>query len=158
MAVKDVETILDQIETFLKANLGTKIVEINTEKADGITLATVDTDAYFMQTLNNKITNYNPFIFYGVADSNSEGIGPATSRRYTFNVVIVAIDSGQDDNIGRIMLRYNRIFRELFEKNWAEISRSDRFEVKSLEPIGFKLLNSSDDYRATGVELDLTIF
>lgn len=158
MATKDVESILDDILSFLQANLNTKITEVNTEKGDGIEMDTVGSTAYLMQTLNDTIANFDPFVFYGVVDSNSDGVGPATSKTYIFNVVIVKVDSGQSLNLDRVMLRYNRVFVELFEKNWDKISKSDKFEVQSLEPISFRLLNNSDDYRATGVELRLTIF
>jgi hypothetical protein len=150
----DIETVLNSVETFLKANLNAEITAMNTKKADAITLASVDSDAYFLQSLNNRIANFNPFVFYGVEALKAEaGIGPATKTVYSLNVVIVLADAGEDIDVDRRMFRYGKVLSDLFHKNWSRITRSDTVEIESREPVRFKLLNSSDDFRAVGVIL-----
>lgn len=157
MATKDIEDVLDDIETFLKANLNTKIGEVNTEKGDGITLLTIDSGAYFLQSMANTVANFNPFVFYGISETRSEGIGPGTAKFYFVDVIIVVTDSGNDPDIGRKVLRYNKALVELFENNYARVSGSDRLEVQSLEPVVFQLINSEDVYRAAGVRLEVVL-
>lgn len=156
MATKrDLENILDDIETLLKAQYNTKLTAIDTEKADGITLAPVATGAYFMQTLNNTVANFNPFIFYGVEQIEPrDGIGPATASRYLFNIVLALADGGNDPDYARRLFRYSRALQEVFEENFAKISHSSKFRIETLEPVPLKLINSSQPYRAVGVKLD----
>lgn len=149
----DVETVLDSIETFLKANLNTQIGLMNTEKGGSIVLKTVANEAYIFQSLNNEAANFNPFVFFGVESSTTEGIGPVTAKRYTANAIIVLSDDGNDTDVGRRVLRYGRVFEDLFNANYDKIQKELKFEVKSLEPITFQLINSNDTYRAVGVEL-----
>lgn len=158
MAKHDIEEVLGDIETFLKANLNTEITNLNTEKADSITLATVSSSAYFMQSLNNEIVNHNPFIFYGISQVQSRSIGSATAKTYNIQVVLVIID-GQQVDIGKRLLRYSRVLSDLFERSWDRITKIGigKFQVTSLEPIAFQLVNSSDAYRAVGVELSFTM-
>jgi hypothetical protein len=153
----DIETVLDDIETFLKANLNTQIAALNTEKADSITLDTVASDAYILQSLNNTVTNFNPWVFYGIETTKSDGKGPSTAVTYVINVIIALTDNGNDTNIGRRMLRYSRVLKDLFETNWRIISDRLTFTVESLEPISFKLQNNTASYMAVGVQLETTL-
>lgn len=155
---QDIEKILDDIDTFLKANLNTQIAALNTEKGDSISLTTVDSDSYFYQSLNNKVANADPFVFYGVVDSVSEPAGPVTGVTYTIQVVIAKVDSGNDPDIGKRILRYGRVLKDLFENKWSSVSGSAKFEVSSLQPAGFDgLLNNSAKYRVVGVNLQTSI-
>jgi hypothetical protein len=64
----DLENLLDDIETVLKTNLNTKITQLNTEKSDAIVLRSVPSQAYFFETLDQRVANYNPFILYGIEE------------------------------------------------------------------------------------------
>mgnify|MGYP003661754413 FL=1 len=64
----DLESLMSDVETIMTTNLNTKIGDINTEKADSITLLTIDSAAYFMQDLDHESLNFNPFVFYSVED------------------------------------------------------------------------------------------
>lgn len=149
----DLESILDQVLAFLKENLNDKIEDLNDEKADDIVLPKVDNDAYMFLSLNDKVANFNPFVVLNIQQVDSESIGGSTARRYQINVFVVMVDAGQDVNIGRKILRYGRVFSSLFESNFRKINPALQFEIKDLEPVAFRLLDSSDNYRAVGVTL-----
>lgn len=154
----DIELFLSDVETYLKANLNTKLTAINAEKADSITLKPVDDAAYFCQSLNDSVTNYNPFVYYGVDSIESNGIGPATSNGYKVEVAIVVSDQGESLDVNkRIMFRYHRALTELFQEGYASVARGVKIKVQSLVPISVQLMNSSAEARAIGVTLDFTL-
>lgn len=156
-AIYDEETALDDVEAFMKANLNAAITAMNAEKADSITLSPVDNDnGYTIQSLANIAVNVDPYIFTGIADFNSKGIRGQTAKQLTLNVLIIQVDSGNDGpDIVRKALRYGRILRELFESKFDRISGRRPFTVESLQPVDFKLLNRSDNFKAVGVALGL---
>lgn len=158
MAKYDVETFFADLETFMKANLNTKIAAINTEKSDSITLATVADEAYFFQSLDERVANYNPIIFYGLtSDVESDGIGPYTSKKLKVNVTIIVNDQNLA-SLGKRYLRYNRALEEIFLENWDRaVNNGIKLKVTSPVLIDFTLLNDSQPYRVVGVELEANI-
>lgn len=154
MAKIDVEVILSDIETILKNNLNDKIDSINTEKDDGIVLAAVDdAKGYHLQTLDAEQVVANPFIWYGIEDVSSDGIGPETINKYTIAVTLVLEDSGQDLNPAKRMFRYSRALQETLQDHWSDIRGSIKTAIASLVPVEFKNLNTSQLSRAVGVQL-----
>src|SRR5687768_14571554 len=121
----DIEKLLSEMSAFMKANLSTKLSAIDTEKNDGITLAAVETGAYFLQHLSEATANYNPFILYGIDDIESGGgIGPATRKPYKLFVVVALTDSANDPSIIPRLFRYQRALEDLFESDWSSIAGS----------------------------------
>jgi hypothetical protein len=149
----DPETYLLAIETFLKANLNTEIANLNTEKNDSITLMTIVSDAYFLQTLNDTVANYNPHILIGLDDIGSSGIGPGTVKTLTFSIIIILEDRGEDLLIGRRMLRYGRVLEDLLNRSFNKIIPHATFKINSLVPIAITSVNSNDPYRAVGAQI-----
>jgi hypothetical protein len=153
----DVEVFLSDIETTLKNNLNTKLGEIDTEQADGITLKTLVSDAYFFQELNSKVANYNPFCLYGVEDLGAASIEGYSAREVTVSVVIVVTDDGEDRNYAKRMFRYSRALQEIFEENFCLTENAVKLTIQNLMPVEFNMLNSSDSYRAVGINLKASI-
>jgi len=149
----DVETLLTDIETFLKANLPTQIAAINLEKNDTIALRNVDNNAYFYQTMNEKIEAYDPFLYLGVSNIATDGIGPHTSKTVTIQVIIALSDRNGDNTIVKRIFRYARALEDLFHGKWNTFSNSQKLEINSLAPVTLDLLNSSEFHKAGGVEL-----
>jgi hypothetical protein len=149
----DVEVFLSDIETLLKANLNTKLGSIDTEKNDGITLKTIVSDAYFFQELNSKVANYNPFILYGVEGLGTKALEGFAVQEVTVSIVIVVSDDGDDLNIAKRMLRYSRAIQEVFEENFCLTENAVKLVIQNLMPVEFNMLNSSESYRAVGVNL-----
>lgn len=159
---KDLESILDEVLSALKTTLNAKIDAIQTEKSAGdlaagivIDLKHVDDKAYFLQSLNGDIAAFDPFILYGVEDQKTEGNGNATLKIYKINVVLCASDTGQEREIARRMLRYSRALEQTFQGYFAGISYGFKVNIESLTPVQFTLMNSTNDYRAVGVSLEI---
>ncbi len=155
----DIETFTDDLAVFLKANLNAKISSINSIKNDGLTLAQIESDAYFFQTMDETVSNFDPFIYYGIQDIESQGIGPATKKRYVVVVAIIMADLAEDTKLGKRLLRYSRALEEVVTEKYSDIA-SDSFKVKvsSLVPISLKLADTSENFRAVGIELEIVIF
>lgn len=150
----DIEQHLLAIQARLQSQLNTDIAALNTEKNDSCVLKTVSNDAYCLQTLNDKVANWNPFILLGVTDIETlDGLGPATLKRVVFEVVIIVADTELDDFIGQRMLRYGRVLEDLFNRDFAKIIPSANFKVNSLVPVAITAINSNDPYRAVGVQV-----
>jgi len=155
MATYDEESLLSDIETVLKNNLNTRIAAINTEKADSITLATIDSGAYFMD-MDDRSANYNPIVVYTISSIETESIGHATARNIIVNIAIIVNDNG-DLSIVKRMLRYGRALREVFEQNFRYIRALDNFKIQSLPVLGFQLRNNSQRYKIVGLDLETSI-
>lgn len=151
----DIDSWVTDFETFLKANLNGKITALNTEKGDAPQLLTIADGAYFFQTLNDKIANFNPFIFYGINDIEPGPIGPAMSEKYLIDLIVVVVDVGQDLLIGKRLLRYNRALKDLIQSNWSSIGDGNKLKVRTLVPVAFKLANTSNEYRAIGITIEV---
>jgi hypothetical protein len=157
MGKYDLESLFADIDACLKANLTTKLAAIDTEKGDGIVLKTVNSSAYFAQTLNMGIGAYDPYLVYGVIDQAPDGIGPATADRITMQVVLVIADPGQDPDILKRVLRYQRALRELFEQNWEKMRKGVKLRIEPTLPVQLTELDSSKEFRAVGVQLEVQL-
>jgi len=149
----DIEDVLNNIKVILKANLNTEITNINTAKADSITLSSVNDNAYAFQSLDHEIYNYNPFVFFGVVDIATTANGPYTSEELTISVMLIATDDGQGETMTRKMLRYNQALKETFKNNWAKGGIRNRIEIESMLPVKIEGLNDTQEHRVVGVEL-----
>lgn len=154
---QDPEVFLLAVKQFLVDNLNTEIGNINTEKNDSIVLSTISSSAYFIQTLNDTVANYNPHILVGLDDIGSVGIGPGTLKTLTFSVVIILEDRGEDLYIGQRLLRYGRALEDLFNRSFNKILPHASFKVNSLVPIALISVNSNDPYRAVGVQIQTAL-
>ena len=153
----DIEEMLDNIETILKASLNTKIAAIEAEKTvlgKPIGLPAVDTNAYIQQTWSDKILQYNPAIFYGVEEIQSTGANTATLEVYKIFVEVVFVDSGNDLYGIKRLHRYSRALKEVFQENYDALPWSTKVNIETVRPISFKLeADSSEDIRVGGVSI-----
>jgi len=150
----DIESLLADIKTIVSDNFNTKVAAINAEKADGVSLDTLDASAYFLQQLNGRMANWNPICLYGVDNIETVTRGPLSSQKVVCSVVIVAIDTGEEIECGVRMLRYQRVLQEIFAEKWNEGRNGVKLEIRSLVPIPLTDMNTSNRYRAVGVELE----
>lgn len=156
MAALDIEAILERVEAQIKARLTSKLESITTEKGDGVSLPGVETDAYFCQALDERVTNYDPFIFYGVENVESQGQGPYTAKAYSIFVLVVYGDKSNDDKLSTRLFRYQRAIEEIFADEWV-IKGQVKSKVQTIPPTQFQGVNSSAAYRAAGVMLEIDI-
>lgn len=151
----DVEFVFERIKAFLKEKLNAKLAEIDAEKADGITLASIPEEAYFFEYLGTEVANFDPFVLYGVADMPVSGAspGPGTVVRVIASISVILTDDGNDLFIVNRLLRYQRALKEIFEKGWNSVSGSLKFDVSSVAPFPLKLLGRDQPSRIVGIEL-----
>jgi hypothetical protein len=150
------ETVAEQLKAILVADFNNKLTEISTEKGDSVELPSVDDEAYAFQTMDNKVINYDPFICYGVEDVENISNQQSSAEDVTYSAVIVLGDNGRQD-INRIMLRYSRALKEVFEANWQNYNTGTNIEVSRSTVIPLEALDSSATYKAVGVQLKVVL-
>ncbi len=157
----DIESLLVDMLTFMRAQVNRQHAAIDPEKNDGSTLSTVANGAYFLQTASYDMTNFDPFVLYGIDDIEpGGGLGPATRHPYKLFVVVGLSDENNDPNLIPRLLRYQRALTEIFELNWASIAGSVKFKVSGLVPVPLALLDEKRPVRTTkivGINLDVTL-
>ena len=156
MARWDIEGVLDALETYLKANLNTKITAINTEKGDSL-LSQVSTSAYNKQVLNEYSVNHDPFLILGVIDNISVvGEGPVSIQ--TFNIDVIIFFSEQSaSNTYKLIWRYQRALRETIQDGYNDIFRQVKFKLSGLTPTTIAIKNDSQEHVGIGVSLTVSI-
>lgn len=159
MARYDVENFTDDLLAFLQANLNTKLSSLDTEKNDGITLAQIASTAYFFQNLSTEIVNYNPFIFYRIDTmGGAQNLFSAVDKNFQMQVMVIVSDNGNDVDIMRRLLRYQRAMIELFESNFANVSKLGAIKVQGLAPFPVEsLANRPEISQVVGVTLEVHI-
>jgi len=144
MAKYDIESFCADVETALQNNLNTKLAAIDSEKNDGITLDTVNSNAYHFMTLNEKNAALDPCILYGFdPDDGGEdaAAGSQALATYEVRVVLIKKDIGKGD-IAKRMLRYRRALAETLKDRFDRIGGSKKVQVFSPKP---DINNSHED-------------
>ena len=152
----DSEKFVNDVTSYMKQHLNTYIDNINLEKDDGMIINSIADEAYIFQTLDDKVVNHSPCVFYYIDDIVSEGIGPETSEQVMLDIVIIMSDP-KDGSLAFRLLRYLRALKELFNEGFNSLNYSKKINIESLVPVSFALQNSSDYVHAIGVRLTTTI-
>jgi len=155
MASFDVEDIIDAIDTYLKANLGTKITAINTEKGDSL-LASISSDAYYRQFVDSEIP-YDPFLIMGIMEPEvTQDIYGESARTFKIDVIIYfeAVDATEDY---KRVYRYQKALREVIQDGYNSIFKRKKISVSGLTPVTVQIAEDAQMHRATGVSLSVTI-
>lgn len=157
----DIEHILTKMETAMKdvtTGLNSVLASIDSEKNDGLTLKSIPTEAYFFQTMDERVANYDPFLYYELSEIVNENNGPSNYKAYTITVIIV-FDVGMEEAatsakaLPKRILRYSRALEQFFSGKWDSIKKGFTFNVQSLVPVSIQLVNSSKPFMAVGVDL-----
>ena len=157
MAVKyDIENFFDDVLVVLRANINTKLAAIDTDKNDGITLETVNTDAYFFQTMATQMANFGVFVYVGVGEIEGDPSPYAyVSQKFSADVVVILSDDGNDPNIMKRLLRYHRALIEIFQTNFDKISKVGKIKISSLSPFPIEVMDRPTLSRGIGVSLEV---
>ena len=156
MAKFDNEVLLNAVVQYLKDNLTAKLAEIDAEKADGITLTPVSADAFFVHTLDDEVTNYNPFIYVGFSSLGGSAIQGSTAFEPRIQVTIVMSASTETQDDFAKILRYQRALVEIFNEGFSRIRSEINLTIENLEPVTLQGVNTSNLYRAIGIEMQTT--
>ncbi len=150
----DVEMLLSDIKELLLADLNEFISDLNAEKNDAIVLKPISQDAYFLQELNSRETNFNPFILLAEEAISSVTIPGGSVETIKISVTIIVQDLGEDvgDAISNRMFRYRRALKEVVEGSFQIVSSANILTVQSLPIVGFQI-GEGNSYRSIGIEI-----
>lgn len=154
----DVEQIIKNIGLSLKEKLNTHILAIDAEKADGIVLRPVDDAAYIVQSLDEFSANFDPTLYLGIESINTVGEYSATMKTIKVEVSLIVADP-QDGTIFSRLFRYQRALEETFLESYFTIKNMrEKVKVTSLEPVAFRVQNSTTELKAIGIIIELNVF
>ena len=171
MAAKEYnfEQFADDLEAMMRSKINAKITQINDEFTETIVnppdpdqiiykgprLLSIDDKAFFFQSADERVFNFNPFILYyagnpAVDDSAYAGI----VETYRFTVLICYAKDNSTLEMGKQLARYNRCLKELFIENF-KIGQK-KVKIIGLEPAGYASINETNEVYTTGVTIEVT--
>lgn len=111
---RDVEYWVLKLIDYVKSNLNTKIAEINTEKADAVTLKTVDSEAYYYTSFGSEMPMFDPVVIFSVSSGLGENSGSEPKENIRITIEMVVADGMESDReaVLKTMLRYRRALKE----------------------------------------------
>jgi len=153
MAIFDVEGFRDYFLNLFQTELGAKITAINTEKADTITLETFVNNQY-VNDMNEKVMNYNEFIFYGFPDISSiANAGYGTAQDITMSFEVVIADSEGGSVAESKIMRYTRALSEVIEDNMNKHPQISDLEYATYSPVTMALNTGTPLVKVGGISL-----
>ena len=163
MAAKyDAERLLDDLLTIIKSNLNAKITAIQTEKdillgVNNFDVPSVEDAAYF-DSLDDKVANFNPYVYYGIGDNAVIENESAEADEITAFFTVVLADNGKPD-IYKIMLRYIRALREIISENFGKIPEASNLQVITITPSNVIDQDGTEQtfHKIAGISLQTTI-
>lgn len=163
MPTYDIEDLVQDIETLLRAKLNAQVVLVEAEKVAAGRVASgiqpVADTAYFQYGWNEKSLNVSPAVGIFVAKSAGIGEGPFTKTEYSIEVGVVLSGVQNDALSKQKAMRYARALKEVFEKNWGKINNCvTREKIETIGPIDFTLNQDSiDECKIAGVAISGTL-
>ena len=152
----DVETFMEELEALLKANLNTYISEMNADK-EGPDLLNINDSAYYIQTLNDAVVNYDDFVFVFEDGVSTNGTGPDNLDTYTVIACVVSnFGNEQIKYAHKKMFRFREILKRILQDKQGSIGRPASIKVSSLSPFAVSLLNRSEPQMGVGVSLEVS--
>ena len=156
----DVERLIDDTLAIVKSNLNDKLDEIQNEKDtllgdDNFNLPRIDDKAYF-DSLDDKVANFNEYVYYGVGDNAVIEIASAEASEVSLFFTVVLHYDG-DDRIYRKMLRYIRALQEIVSENFGEIPECSNFKVATISPADLKDLDGDTFHKIGGISISSAI-
>jgi hypothetical protein len=125
MKPRDEEFWVTKVFDLLKSNLNAKITAINVEKADTITLSSVNAGAYYYMTFGNEMPNYLPCVVFAVDVDEASTNGAEISENVKIMVQLVVSDEMNSDPISiyKILSRYRRAIKDVFSTNYRDFHK-----------------------------------
>lgn len=157
----DAERLLDDVLAIVKANLNSKINEIQAEKQSllgsaNFVVPTIHEGAWF-DSLDQKVSNFDPYVYYGVNDKTVIELASAEGAELTIFFTVVLHYDGDDVAMYRKMLRYIRALQEVISANFDAIPEVARLTVRTISPADLKDLDESTFHKIGGVAISTAI-
>lgn len=155
----DVEKLEADLLALVKAKLPAKITEINTDKADSITLL-VPTDAQYFNTTDDEASASNQIltVLYGLTGGSPISIQSATAEenQYIFLIYFNNLNLAAGI-VRRSLLRYTRAFKEVFEENFDRLSFVSNMNIITIAPQLWRENEKSPVYKVAGVYIETSL-
>lgn len=150
----DLEQLLFDLRDICKANLGTKLAAIDTEKNDGTTMSVPAQTAYFFQSLTkNQAAAEDVFVFFGMDDPIADGLGPMTIEEVEIFFIVMLKQTAESEQYLQRMLRYTRALKEIFQENFNSTPMKNKLRVSSLSPVSFNIAGVTSTFMGAGVKV-----
>lgn len=135
MAKYDIESFLENIETVFKANLNTKIDQINLEKGSNL-IENIPDDGWYLNHVP-QIWDYKQFVVWGLNSTSMSGQQPGAAIQ-TVSVFMEAciVDDGAQLDQSTIykLLRYSRSLLEVTKENYDSLRGYGKLQLDTLSP------------------------
>lgn len=149
----DIEALMFELQDMLKLKLNPMITQIATEKNDGISPRLIGANAWAVQSLDEKVMNYDDYVFLLCEQMDADGRGPVTAEKYTISVVIVSAQVNSENHVNK-MFRYLKALKQTIEKNWDSFnSNKIKFSIQQYPPQDLPALNSTKQSKAVAIQL-----
>ena len=153
MALK-IEDFVYSLEAEMKLNFNSYLTAINTEKGDSM-LTPFAPESYFVQTLDEKVTNYNEFVIIQAGNPTLNGSERSTAILTYPVAVYMSFDQGTTDVGGKKLYRYlDALLKFILEKFWDVAPKV--FKIQSLDQMALIDIDKSKRVVATGIVLEVT--
>lgn len=136
-----------------KASINTVLAAINAEKADGITLREVNSNAYYYLTFGQKMPAYDPAVVFGVETTQAGAAGHESSEELKVLVELVFSNQAEinSETTLKKVARYRRALVDI-ANDYLPTLRG-KLAIESLPGVPFTYENAQ--YFAVGVGLTL---
>lgn len=155
----DAEEFLDDVLSIVKDNLNTELTKISAQKAakfgaDPLTIKEIPDAAYF-DTLSNECAEFDPYVYYGIADVGIiENHGEGAENLDAF-VFVVLLNEGSKQSPSKQMLRYIRALRSVMNDNKGKIKFVSQLKVGAITPVDMRDLeiDTHPHYKVGGIRV-----
>lgn len=145
------EDLVFDVEAMLKAKLNDEIQLVIADRNDNIELPKIDPDAFFVQSMDDRVANYPDYVFIELIDIQSNGLGPMTSKDFQILVMICASTFNNTQQV-RMMFRYLQALEQVFHKYWSSsTSLPIKLKIQSLPPQDYLNLNTTKAFKTAAV-------
>lgn len=150
------EDFIEELDAFLKANLGGYIDQMNTDKTD-LVLIKPGSSAYYFQAITGEVP-YSIFVYYGEVGTQTRANGPEEENMYALQLAIILENGNELQGIlGKRMLRYRDCLKALMNEGWNKINKRVKIEVSNISPFPFSTSAGSEEATHVGIGLNLEI-
>ncbi len=153
-----IEDLRDYYLNLFQNQLDAKLAAITAERADDVELDTFEAEQY-TNTLNEKVMNYESFIFYGfpVIDSVNNAGGCETPQRITMSVAVVFCNPEDGRLAETQIMRYTRALSEVAAESALENPVISGLVIDEFAPLDMSDNMGSTNMKYGGITITGTI-
>lgn len=134
-----IEDVLESIKSVLTTNLNSFVAQMNVDR-DDLVLPTLDSDAFYTQSLSEGHVNHDPFCL--IAEQSVQVLGDTHEANKSHDVLVAVCISGGNRNsrdLAYLLFRYRAILEVMFEKASHTELRQVSGAISSLSPFVVQL-------------------